>query len=137
MEGGLPDPGWQGKNGRVLSQLFKVKKPGVAQIKFISGSLHANDGLGTNILSAMTGATYTLTISGQNPNPLPPGQSTVLLPAPILSSNTHPDQTKWYKNNELTINWDLSYDPTALYYAFDNNPVTYPNDLFTGEDFSF
>jgi hypothetical protein len=133
FEGGLPAPGWQGTNGQVLSQLFKVKKPGTTQIKFISGSLHANDGQGTNVLTAMTGATYTLTISGQNPPALPIGQANNLLAAPILSSPTHPDQTKWYQNKDLSIIWNLSSAPTAWYFAFDNNPETYPNSLLPAD----
>lgn len=48
--GGLPNPGYSGSGGKIISINFKAKKSGKASIYYSSGSVRANDGMGTNVL---------------------------------------------------------------------------------------
>lgn len=50
LSGGLPTPGYKGSNGNILNISFRVKKTGNAPITIASGSVRANDGLGTDVL---------------------------------------------------------------------------------------
>lgn len=60
-EGVVPNPGYQGSNGRIVTIYFKVKTSGVkASVIFGSASALANDGMGTNILKGSTNAEFTL-----------------------------------------------------------------------------
>ena len=47
------NPGYTGSSGKILGINFKVKKSGNAAIVFSSGSILANDGMGTNILTGL------------------------------------------------------------------------------------
>lgn len=58
--GGLPSPGYAGKNGKILRIMFRAKTASVAEVKFKSGSVLANDGAGTNLLSFFGNSKYDL-----------------------------------------------------------------------------
>lgn len=60
FEGVVLNPGFVGASGKILNINFKAKKPGVAAVIFSSGSLLANDGLGSNVLGLLYGANWTL-----------------------------------------------------------------------------
>ena len=53
------NPGFTG-DGKLVSVTFRNKAGGQAGLNFSSGSILANDGLGTNILSDMGSATFSL-----------------------------------------------------------------------------
>lgn len=60
-EGVIPNPGYQGSAGRIVTVYFKVKMSGVkASVIFGNASALANDGMGTNILKGSTNAEFTL-----------------------------------------------------------------------------
>ena len=69
LEGVVPNPGFIGTNGPVVTINFKILAPGGASLKFNSGSLLANDGYGTNILKSRGTASYTLTAQVDAPKP--------------------------------------------------------------------
>ena len=51
-------------------------------------------------------------------------------PAPIISSSTHPDQSKWYTNKNPSFTWDTPLDRSGIAgysYAFDRSPSTTPD----------
>ncbi len=131
FSGGLPDPGFIGDNGKILTMLFRAKKPGSAKLQFISGSLHANDGQGTNVLTAMNGGIYTIQPSGTLPEGVSAEELTATLPAATITSPTHPDQTAWYRQSQAVFTWQLPGRADKLYFAIDNNPNTYPQNLLT------
>lgn len=60
FEGVVPNPGFQGSNGRVITVNFKVIGPGSAAVKLSNGSVLANDGSGTNILDILNNASFAL-----------------------------------------------------------------------------
>lgn len=59
FEGVVLNPGFLGI-GKVIGIVFRAKTHGAADLKFASGSVLANDGLGTNILSGLGVAQFTL-----------------------------------------------------------------------------
>jgi hypothetical protein len=120
FEGIILNPGFHGQSGRILTINFKIKDLGPADLYFQSGSILANDGQGTNILTNLGSAGFTLgnpltevvpisSIKQAELNPVTPLTEklveTLIVGAPIISSPTHPDQTKWYNNNNPKISW--------------------------------
>ncbi len=60
FEGIVLNPGFSG-DGKLLGVIFRAKSEGAAELSFASGSVLANDGLGTNILSDLGFANFSLT----------------------------------------------------------------------------
>lgn len=105
--------GFQGQ-AKILSIIFRVNSeispPQSAFVVFKENSqVLLNDGKGTPASLNFQGATYKITER-------PKGLS-------VVSSESHPDQNRWYKNTTLYLYWDLkkeaeyswvlSYDPLA------------------------
>jgi len=44
----------------------------------------------------------------------------------IVSSDTHPEQNQWYKDNNVKIKWQTELKATSYLYAFDQNVDTEP-----------
>ena len=68
FSGGVPT-GYTGAVGNVLSVTFRVKNAGSPRVSFTDGSVLANDGRGTNVLTAMNGGSYTAQATGAAPEP--------------------------------------------------------------------
>ncbi|MDD5527641.1 MAG: cohesin domain-containing protein [Patescibacteria group bacterium] len=144
--GGVPRPGYTGNGGTVCVITFQAIKLGTAAINFSSGDLLANDGRGTNILTSMGSASFTITPKVEAPIPQPtPNQPApapaALTPAPVetaaynrpeISSDTHPDQTKWYKEKTVNFSWKLPEAATGVSIAFDQNANTEPGPVSDG-----
>lgn len=67
LEGIIPNPGYSGQGGRVITLVFQVKAPGTATLSFSGASVLANDGRGTNILTSAAPRTLSLSTSAQVP----------------------------------------------------------------------
>lgn len=104
FNGGVPNPGYTGGSGHLLSVNFKAKATGTATFSFASAAVRENDGLGTNILSGRNGGS--ITISGPSTEPTPPASTTPGSDITVTSS-THPDNTKWYNKSRAVFSWKL------------------------------
>ena len=71
FEGIILNPGFIGTTGKIVTYTFRVKSAGTGFIKIGSASILANDGNGTNILTASTGATFTLVPAIKPTEPIP------------------------------------------------------------------
>lgn len=71
LEGIIPNPGYMGQGGRVITATFRVLAPGEATLSFSNASVLANDGLGTDILRAAIPRTFTLTAASPKAPPAP------------------------------------------------------------------
>ena len=111
FEGIVLNPGFTGSAGRLLSAAFRVKAGGVASTTFASGSVLANDGQGTNILTGMSGAEFSLGAIVPRPDLTPAPGSPV---APVVVSSTHPDSDKWYATNNAVFSWNVPSGVTAI-----------------------
>lgn len=59
LEGVVPNPGFIGGSGPVLTVNFRVISQGSATLRYSSGQLLANDGYGTNILKTRNTGEFT------------------------------------------------------------------------------
>jgi hypothetical protein len=80
FEGVVLNPGFQGASGKMIDVRFRVRRTGSAAVSFSSGSVLANDGAGTNILSGMSGGSYILKEAAAAPVTPPPAPSAPSVP---------------------------------------------------------
>jgi hypothetical protein len=69
--GVIYNPGFTGENAKVLSVTFKALQAGNASVSFDKASILANDGQGTEILTASNGTTIHITPAQLNTQPAP------------------------------------------------------------------
>lgn len=60
LSGGLSSPGWNGSNGNVIRVTFKAKAVGKTQITPLNGSILANDGIGTDVMTGSQSTNITI-----------------------------------------------------------------------------
>ncbi len=132
FEGIVLNPGFIGSSGKILSVTFRVKAEGVIPITFSSGSVLANDGKGTNILTDMENARFQIGVAVPKvPGITTPSKIMGVPPAPEISSPTHPDPSKWYAVKGAQFTWAVPKDTTAVRLAFGKNPQTVPTVLYS------
>jgi hypothetical protein len=119
FKGGVPSPGINTDAGLISTVTFRVRTVGIASITFTDQSkVLLDDGKGTNILSTTAGATYNLI--------LPPPEG------PPVSSATHPDQGKWYRNENPSFSWERGEEIRGFSYLLNKEPVDIPDDISEG-----
>lgn len=123
--GVVPNPGFIGAGGRVLSIRFFAKRAGTATIAFSSSEVLANDGNGTNILTAAHPAS--VSISSSLPQQSQPSADLLAR----ITSSTHPDQTKWYNLSHVILDWTNARGVTAVRLGYDQNADGVPAVLYT------
>lgn len=124
FEGIVLNPGFNGSNGEILTINFKVKDTGTIPVDFISGTVLANNGLGTNILETFSNASYSV---GATVEPVAVEVRTGGVPgAPVITSSTHPDQDKWYPDSTAAFSWLVSPDITGARLLFNESPNSTP-----------
>lgn len=87
--GGLASPGYSG-TGKIFSISFKAKSAGTAGLSITGGQTLANDGKGTDVYAGANTAVITISETYDGA---------------AISSPTHPKQTTWYKERDLTVVW--------------------------------
>jgi hypothetical protein len=114
FEGVVPNPGYSGSDGLVVSITFKVVGAGTANVNFSDASVLANDGSGTNILTTITPASYSLggVVPAPNDTTQPPPPSGTPR-APVVTSSTHPSSSHWYQAHDAKFSWTAESDVTA------------------------
>jgi hypothetical protein len=117
--GGIPSPGINTSSALVSTVTFRAISPGQTSVLFLDSKVLRNDPNGTDILTSMGRGVYLLQI------PPPEG--------PKVFSTTHPDQNKWYKNNNPTFSWEKEEGVTDFSYSFDEDPVSVPDNLSEGD----
>jgi hypothetical protein len=124
-EGIVLNPGFTGSRGKILNITFKAIKSGNANLNFVSGAVLANDGLGTNILKNMRGAFYVIKekIVQEEITEQP---IIAYLPTPKIFSPTHPDQTKWYNNNNPIFEWKVPEGVVEVRLLYGKDPNAIP-----------
>jgi len=133
LKGGLPSPGINTSSGLITTVTFRAKTPGEAVIYVQNSSqVLANDGQGTDLLNSFGRGSYNLA------TPAPEG--------PIITSPSHPDQNKWYRDNNPLFSWEspdsvffqeITSDITLEYsWSFDQDPNGLPNNEVDGEETS-
>lgn len=136
FNGGVPNPGYTGSRGLVFTTVFRAKKSGVATLSFPSVTLYANDGLGTDVTSAKTGATITIATKVIPSVPIPittPVATTITaVPAiPIVTSKEMSDPESWYRTTDATFNWQLPSGITSVGASVGENATTTPSIVYS------
>ena len=136
FEGIVLNPGYIGSNGKVLSVTFRVKAAGQPTLVFSSGSILANDGEGSEILTSKGQAQFTtvpatvvapdvgelLTVPEQTTES---SENETVGVTPQVLSDTHPQNT-WSKETTGVFNFILTDEVTAMRLLIDSEPLTTP-----------
>jgi hypothetical protein len=88
LEGVVPNPGYIGSSGPVLTVNFRVVGTGPATVRYSSGSLLANDGYGTNVLRNKNPGEFTLTAA-------PAAEPAASYPTPASAQEETPDEGEY------------------------------------------
>ena len=128
FEGISFNPGYQGVRGEILTVTFMVKSGGSIPLSFAYGSVLANDGQGTDILTSLGSALFDVPESGGGavalppktvqkpvvPRSLPPVQTLTVTSAPAgtprapkIQSSSHPAAKDWYSGQTATFSWKV------------------------------
>ncbi|MBP6881044.1 MAG: hypothetical protein KBC35_00235 [Candidatus Pacebacteria bacterium] len=131
FSGGLPS-GYVGSAGTIMNVTFRAAGAGTARVNFKNGSVLANDGKGTNILTAMNGGSYTIQAQAATPEPeeieyVAPANTPA---APQITSSTHEDPSKWYQSKEAVLSWSLPSGVTAVRTLLDEAVTTIPTKVY-------
>jgi hypothetical protein len=130
--GGSPS-GYTGGAGTVMSLTMKVLAPGTPKVTFGNGSVLAADGQGTNVLSGMTGGTYTVSAASDSPKAEPAPEYVAPSNAPGMpkvESSTHSDPTKWYTNTTAKLSWAVPSGVTSVRTSLDARPSAIPTVVY-------
>lgn len=118
LRGGIPR-GINVSDGLITTLTFRVKSTGSAVVRFTDETkLYLNDGQGTNVLYETNNGIYDLIL------PPPAG--------PIVVSETHPDQLRWYSNSTAVLSWANESDVDGYSYTLTKEPVVAPDDTSEG-----
>lgn len=136
FSGIVPNPGYTGGRGQVLSIQFRGKKVGTATVTFSSPQVLANDGNGTDILTSTDSATISIVVPSAEPAPAPPPAPAPSPEAPAdllahITSSTHPDQTQWYNLSHASFDWTNAQKVSAVRLGYDKNADGKPNVIYT------
>ncbi len=120
VAGGIPG-GIKTNKGLITTVTFKVRSSGTASIRFLDNSKALlNDGQGTNSLNTSRGSSYQLVL------PPPAG--------PIVSSETHPESDKWYKNSSAILTWQTSEEVEGYSYELNQEPISLPDNVIESRE---
>ncbi len=135
FEGIVLNPGFTGSAGKMISINFKTKTAGDAAVSFLSGSILANDGKGTNLLSGFGSARYDIASGIPNPaspTSIAPSSKNKVPSAPMIYSSTHPSPNQWYNNKNPKFSWSMTRDITGVSFLIDDKPSSSPGPLSDG-----
>ncbi len=119
LQGGVPG-GINTGQGLITKLTFRVKSLGPAMIKIMDESkVLANDGGGTDVLDKTSSGVYELVL------PAPKG--------PVVASETHQDQSQWYNNQNVVLNWAGDDEEIEGYsYMLSDGPTDIPDNISEG-----
>lgn len=120
FNGGVPNPGFNGPAGEMVSIVFKGKKAGSATVAFSDSAVRENNGMGTDILSGKQSAT--VVIGGSLPIEVPITPVTSGVPAkPVVTSSTHPNSESWYTNTSASFSWVIPSGVSSIQTLLSKN----------------
>jgi len=136
FEGIILNPGYTGSSAKIISISVKALSEGKASIVFASGSILANDGNGTNVMTGGGGANFTIaaktaakaeTVKQTNPDKLVYNTiSDSNLEEPQLTINGNPEMNRWLNTPNVNFTWNVPANAQAIYLLVDNDPSSTP-----------
>lgn len=130
--GGGSPTGYTGSNGVVLSITFRTTAAGSPRVSFTKGSVLAADGRGTNILTDMSGGSYTISARESQPVPevieyVAPANTPA---APTVRSSTHPDPQAWHTAKTALLSWTLPSGITGVRTLLSTDANAIPTKVY-------
>lgn len=130
FSGGSPT-GYTGNGGTVFTVTFKSLRAGTPRINFSTGSVLANDGKGTNVLTSMAGGTFTVEAVASVPAAevveyVAPAYTPA---APAITSATHING-EWSAEKVARLQWSLPPDVLAVRTLLDSSPSSIPTKVY-------
>ncbi len=138
--GGTPE-GISGQSLRILKMHFKASGIGESIINLSGGTVAADDGQGTNVLSAVkelkvvVSGTVAAAVPLETPKKIErPAEPTGKLPSvPELEVSLYPDASRWYKQiGDVVVFWNVPKDILAVASSIDKNPYGVPTAFDSG-----
>lgn len=131
FSGGMPS-GYTGTSGTIFNITFRTTSASTARVSLTGGSVLANDGMGTNVLTKMAGGTYTVQAPSTTPTPevieyVAPANTPS---APKITSGTHSDTSSWYQTKTAKLSWDLPSGIVAVRTSLDSSPSSVPTKVY-------
>lgn len=123
FEGIVLNPGFIGASGKIATINFEVISPGSVSLSFASGSVLANDGKGSNILSGMATASLIL---GKSSDAAKTSSKDETPATPVITSSTHPNSAKWYSSPSVILSWKVPSQTLAMGLTTDDVSDTVP-----------
>lgn len=118
LQGAVPG-GINVSGGLIATITFRVKSVGSGIVRFLDASrVLLHDGLGTDALRQTQNAVYSLIL------PPPAG--------PVVISETHPDQSKWYSNPTVVLRWGHDEEVAGYSYIYNDDLVDISDDISEG-----
>lgn len=131
--GGGSPKGYTGTSGTIITVRFRASGSGASSVSFSSGSVLAADGMGTNVLSGMSGGNYTISATTNTPEPekIIEYVAPVNTPsAPTIRSTTHPEQAAWYPLTTAELSWNVPADVVAVRTSLTDSPSSVPTVVY-------
>ncbi len=119
--------------GEVLKFSLRAVRTGAVHVYIGTGAaIHAADGTGGNILTALSGGTYNIVpkdnglgqdeLEGADSGTTATGGEVLgAATGTIITSTTHPDQDAWYNSTTSTIMWDMPPTATRALLSLNKN----------------
>ncbi|MCF7843390.1 hypothetical protein K9M47_00655 [Candidatus Gracilibacteria bacterium] len=131
FEGVTLNPGFSGATGKVVTITFKAKQAGNVNILVKSGSVLANDGNATNVLGTTAGAFVVIDEAVATPTPV---VEAIVKPTngslPVITSSTHPDSTKWYSSRDISFEWAVPSNVSAVRTLYSSKETSIPSKVY-------
>jgi hypothetical protein len=106
FDGGVPNPGFTGSAGKIISITFRAKKSGSTSLQFSPAYVYANDGSGTDVLENKGVTSIAIKEKESISQQIQSSISDILSPSVLsVSSSTHSNSNKWYSNNSPRFAW--------------------------------
>lgn len=123
--------GYTGSSGTAITVTFRTRGAGIAKVSFSEGLITEDGPSGTNILSGMTGGTFTVQAPSVSPKPevveyVAPANTPS---APVINSSSHPANT-WSSKKTANLSWTLPAGVTALRTNLDKKIDTIPTKIY-------
>ena len=129
-----PNPGFQGNGGNIITIRFEAKNSGSAMLAFNSGSVLANDGMGTDILTSMGSANLTIAplVSAPASTASTLGNTGILSSPIIINSTPSITLGQWYNLDQISFNWSVPADAEGVDYTISNDSNLQLSDVNQG-----
>ncbi len=132
FSGGVPTS-YTGAQGNVFVVTFRALTSGTSRVSLTGASVLAADGKGTNVLTNMSGGTFTLSAVESQPAPeviieyVAPANTPA---APQITSTTHAKDGVWSKEKIANFSWNVPSGVTTVRTSLDKSPVAVPTKVY-------